>query len=162
MVATDILHQPEGAGPRRRAVGGAVARSAAALGPLVALACAGCPTVDLGDDPVEPGVCRPDPDFFRTRVWPEYLAQPDMAKTCVGRSGCHGEADGRSALRLDTTDPIDFTRNYQVVTRFLNCGTPEASSLFTKPLTGEDPHGGGDMFAGGDASAAVFLDWFTQ
>ena len=162
MVATDILHQPEGAGPRRRAVGGAVARSAAALGPLVALACAGCPTVDLGDDPVEPGVCRPDPDFFRPGVWPDYLAQPYMAKTCVGRWGCQGYADGRSALRLDTTDPIDFTRNYQVVTRFLNCGTPEASSLFTKPLTGEDPHGGGDMFASGDASAAVFLDWFTQ
>lgn len=159
MVATDILHQPEGAGPRRRAVGGAVARGAVAIW---ALASAGCPTVDLGDDPVEPGVCRPDPDYFRTRVWPEYLAQPDMAKTCVGRSGCHGEADGRSALRLDNTDPIDFTRNYQVVTRFLNCGTPEASSLFTKPLTGEDPHGGGDMFAGGDASAAVFLGWFMQ
>ena len=39
---------------------------------------------------------------------------------------------------------------------------PEASSLFTKPLTGEDPHGGGDMFASGDASATVFLDWFMQ
>jgi hypothetical protein len=85
-----------------------------------------------------------------------------MAKTCVGRSGCHGEADGRSALRLDNTDPIDFTRNYQVVTRFLNCGTPEASSLYTKPLTGEDPHGGGDLFGGADPAAAVFLAWFMQ
>ena len=155
MVAIDIPHQPEGAGTRRRrAVGGAVA--------LAALLCAGCPTVDLGDDPVEPGVCRPDPDYFRTRVWPEFLAPPDMAKTCVGRSGCHGEADGRSALRLDNTDPIDFTRNSQVVTRFLNCGTPEASSLYTKPLTGEDPHGGGDLFGGADPAAAVFLAWFMQ
>jgi hypothetical protein len=153
MVATDILHQPEGAGPRSRAVGGAVA--------LVALlAGTGCPTVDLGDDPVEPGVCRPDPTYFRERIWPEYLAQPAMAQTCVGRAGCHGEADGRSALRLDNVDPIDFGRNYQVVTRFLNCGTPEASSLFTKPLAGQDPHGGGDLFTATDPTVAVFEGWF--
>ncbi len=154
MVATDILNQREGAGLRFPAAGCAVA--------LAALLCTGCPTVDLGDDPVEPGVCRPDPDFFRTRVWPEFLAQPDMAKTCVGRSGCHAEADGRSALRLDNIEPIDFTRNYQVVTRFLNCGTPDASSLYTKPLGGEDPHGGGDLVVSGDAASNVFLQWFAQ
>ncbi|MBK9031729.1 MAG: hypothetical protein IPL61_10460 [Myxococcales bacterium] len=173
MVATDIRTQPEGAGRRAsdsrrvpaRAGGRAWVRAgrAAAVSGLVTaavLASAGCPTVDLGDDPVEPGVCRPSPDYFRTRIWPEYLAQPEMAKSCVGRAGCHGETDGRSALRLDVSEPIDFTRNYQVVTRFLNCGTPEASSLFTKPLTGEDPHGGGDMFTAADPSVAVFEGWF--
>jgi hypothetical protein len=127
---------------------------------IVAAMASGCPTVDLGDDPVDPGVCRPSPDYFRTRIWPEYLAPPDMAKTCVGRSGCHAEANGRSALRLDTVEPIDFTRNYQVTTRFLNCGTPDASSLLTKPVSGEDPHGGGDLFGPTDPAVAVFEGWF--
>ena len=138
---------------------GAGRRRARALATL-ALVLAGCPTVDLGDDPVEQGVCRPSPDYFQTTIWPQYLAQPDMARTCVGRSGCHAESDGRSALRLDTVEPIDFTRNYQVVTRFLNCGTPGASALLTKPLSGEDPHGGGDLFGPADPSVAVFEGWF--
>lgn len=149
MVAPDIPIRAEGSGRRR----------ALALATL-AVALTGCPTVDLGDDPVEPGVCRPSPDYFQTTIWPQYLAQPDQAKTCVGRSGCHAETDGRSALRLDNVEPIDFSRNYQVVTRFLNCGTPGASALLTKPLSGEDPHGGGDMFGPGDPSVTVFEGWF--
>ncbi|MEZ4404288.1 MAG: hypothetical protein R3B06_29985 [Kofleriaceae bacterium] len=125
-----------------------------------ALLLTGCPTVDLGDDPVDPGVCRPDPGYFQAEIWPKFLAPADPMKSCVGRAGCHGETDGRSALRLDNVAPIDFTRNYQVVTRFLNCGTPAASALLTKPLAGEDPHGGGDVFAAGDPAIAVFEGWF--
>lgn len=127
-----------------------------------ALAAAGCPTVDLGDDPVDPGVCRPDPAYYEAEVWPKFLAQPEPTKTCVGRAGCHGEADGRSALRLDAIEPIDHSRNYAVVTRFLNCGTPGASALLTKPLAGEDPHGGGDIYTGADPAITTFTAWFAQ
>ena len=50
---------------------------------------------------------------------------------------------------------------YQVVTRFLNCATPEASPLLGKPLVGDDPHGGGDLFPStADPAVVSFLGWF--
>jgi hypothetical protein len=137
--------------PAAPAVRWAVALAIAAL--------AGCPTVDLGDDPPDPGVCRPDRAYFDAKIWPEFLAPTDEARSCV-KGGCHGDVRGVSALRLDSTPPIDLTRNYQVVSRFLNCGTPEASSLYLKPLRGMEGHGGGDVFADTDAQAEVFRMWF--
>ena len=122
---------------------------------------AGCPTVDLGETPVSPGSCRPDPAYFRDTLWPEFIDPPDTAQSCVGESGCHRVEDGRSALRF-ATDPIDDNRNYDVMTRFLNCGAPEASTALTKPLSGVDSHGGGDLFAPGSDPENVFLDWFEQ
>jgi hypothetical protein len=155
---------------RSSAVGGAgaavPAALAAALGVASMLLLAACPTVDLGDVPPDPNVCRPDRTFYETRIWPEYLAPADMAKSCVGQAGCHNAANGRSALRLDSSDPPDHARNYSAVTRFLNCNTPEASGLLTKPLSTEDPHGGGDIFTPGNAvddqAIAVFQEWFLQ
>ncbi|HVV84748.1 MAG TPA: hypothetical protein VHE35_16900 [Kofleriaceae bacterium] len=127
---------------------------------LVTLApLAGCPTVDLGDTPPDPGVCRPDRSYFDSTIWPMYLAPSDEAHSCV-KGGCHGDDRGVSALRLDTTEPIDLARNYDVATRFLNCGTPEASLLYTKPLRGLENHGGGDIFTATDAQADVFRMWF--
>ena len=129
---------------------------------LLVCALAGCPTVDLGDDPVDPGVCRPDPAFFRDRIWPEYVkGNGDTAKSCVDAAGCHNASNGRSALRLevDESDPTTFDRNYQTVVRFLNCSSPDASSFVTKPLDSEDPHGGGDLFDTGSEQYAVFLEW---
>jgi len=131
---------------------------------LSVYALAGCPTVDLGDDPVDPGVCRPDPAFFRDRIWPDYVkAAGDTAKSCVDAAGCHASATGRSALRLETdeSDPTIFDRNYQVVIRFLNCSSPDASSFLSKPLDGVDPHGGGDLFGTGDAQYDVFMTWLA-
>jgi hypothetical protein len=125
----------------------------------------GCPTVDLGDAPPDPGVCRPDPMEFRDVIWPQYLASAEPARSCVGPSGCHAIETGRSALRLEDPggDPAAHDRNYAVVTRFLNCGTPDASSLLTKPLAGVDPHGGGDIFPSDDDPAVVaFLAWLMR
>lgn len=119
----------------------------------------GCPTVDLGETPVSPGACRPDPGYFEEQIWPAFLAPADPARTCVGEAGCHRIEDGRSALRL-TTDPLDLGRNYDVVTRFLDCGAPDSSALYTKPVSGVGPHGGGDLFAPGDPAAEIFLGWF--
>ena len=130
-----------------------------ALALAAPLALAGCPTVDLGDNPPDPGVCRPDRGYFDSTIWPMYLRPTDEARSCV-KSGCHGDVRGVSALRLDSTEPIDLARNYSVATRFLNCGTPEASLLFTKPLRGLEAHGGGDIFADVDAQADAFRGWF--
>ena len=136
-----------------------VATGIASLAAVAALA--GCPTVDLGDNPPDPGVCRPDRAYFDSTIWPQYLAPADDAHSCV-KGGCHGDVRGVSALRLDSTAPIDLARNYSVVTRFLNCGTPDASLLYTKPLRGFEAHGGGDIFAATDAQAVVFQLWFDQ
>jgi hypothetical protein len=48
-----------------------------------------------------------------------------------------------------------------VVTRFLNCGSPDASSLLTKPLSTSDQHGGGDIYNAGDPEVTAFETWFT-
>lgn len=136
-------------------------RSIAIVMGSVALGClAACPTIDLGEDPSNPGVCRPDPAYFRNEMWPKYIAVADPMKSCIGRSGCHSESDGRSGLRFDSSATPDLERNYQVAVRFLNCGTPSASTLYTRPLAGEDSHGGGDIFSSTDPQAAVFEGWF--
>lgn len=138
--------------------------------PLVLLAAlgTGCPTVDLGDDPPDPGQCRPSPVYFEDVIWPRYIkAQSDPAASCVDAPACHRREDGRSALRLevpppDQPDNVDYAANYAIVTRFLNCGSPESSSLLTKPLSGIDAHGGGDLI-NGPASPLYndFLQWFA-
>ena len=122
---------------------------------------AGCPTVDLGELPVSPGACRPSQEIFETEIWPGFIATGDPATSCVSEGGCHQLENGRSAFRVSVAEPIDFTANYNVTTRFLNCGTPSASPLLTKPISGVDSHGGGDMFAPGSASESLFLEWFT-
>ena len=128
----------------------------------LAVTSVGCPTVDLGDVPADPGQCRPDPAYYEDVIWPEFLA-PAAApeRSCINDAGCHRSADGRSALRL-LHDPPDHDANYGVVTRFLNCGTPDASSLLSKPASGVDPHGGGDLFGLEDQTTTVFLQWFDQ
>ena len=129
---------------------------------LAGVAGAGCPTLDLGEAPPDPGTCRPDPGYYRDVIWPDYLAPADPALSCVVEAGCHDAANGRSSFRVSTVEPIDHDANYQVVTRFLNCGSPEASSMLTKPIGGVDSHGGGDLFNSGSMSETTFLDWFDQ
>jgi hypothetical protein len=134
------------------------------LGGMAALVLSACPTVDLGDVPPDPNVCRPDRQYYEEMIWPNYLAPTAPANSCVAQAGCHAATNGRSALRLDTSNPPNHTQNYSAVTRFLNCNTPDASGLFTKPLSTEDPHGGGDILVPGDAmddqAIAVFRGWF--
>lgn len=136
-------------------------RPSPALG-LVVLLAAACPTVDLGESPVTPDSCRPDPMTFETRVWPEALA-PAGAGSCIGEAGCHARDTGRSALRLipSPTTPADWAMNYEVVTRFLNCSTPRASTLITKPASGGDPHAGGELWTPGVAPATTVEEWIS-
>ncbi|HEY8146802.1 MAG TPA: hypothetical protein VIG06_29180 [Kofleriaceae bacterium] len=133
---------------------------AALLMTTCAMGSAGCPTVDLGETPVSPGSCRPDPAYYRDVIWPDFVDVADTTKSCVGDAACHRIEDGRSALRF-TTNPVDDNRNYDNMTRFLNCGAPEASAALTKPLSGVDPHGGGDLFTPGSDPETTFLEWFA-
>jgi len=126
---------------------------------LGALALAGCPTVDLGDQPADVGTCNPAKglDYFTTDIWPKYLTSTNNTRNCV-RTDCHGNARSPS---FDPTMPIDYTKNYRVAQGFLNCGTPTASPLLTKPLAGIDAHGGGDIFPDmSDPAVVDFLAWF--
>lgn len=120
---------------------------------VLLLVLAGCPTVDVGDSPVTPGACRPDPGRFREPggIWDVAIAPADSSKSCLGEAGCHAQATGRSALRLiakarDQLTDGEWRQNYDVVTRFLNCSTPDASPFITKPRADVDPHGGGDLW----------------
>lgn len=133
----------------------------AALLLATALATSGCPTVDLGEMPVSPGACRPDPAYFEEVIWPQIIDTGNEASSCVEQGACHQQENGRSAFRVSRVEPIDFAANYKVTTRFLNCGTPEASAFLTKPLGGVDSHGGGDIFEPGSEAEELFLGWFV-
>ena len=84
-------------------------------------------------------------------IWDTAIATTDTEKACTQEGGCHRREDGRSALRLIAKPRAellqsDWQQNYDVISRFLNCSTPSASPFVTKPKTGEDPHGGGDLW----------------
>jgi hypothetical protein len=118
------------------------------LSGLVSLALTACPTVDQGDVPPPPAACQPSMADFQDKIWPMAIDPPDKSKSCVNQAGCHTRETGRSALRL-IQPPMaagDWQMNYDVVTRFLNCNTPSASSFVTKPSAGGDPHAGGDLW----------------
>jgi hypothetical protein len=121
----------------------------------------GCPTVDVGTGPVAPGTCNPDPMKFQDTIWPMAINPPDTAKSCVANAGCHAASTGRSALRLIPmpVTQADWSQNYDVVTRFLNCSTPEASPFITKPSAGGDPHGGGDLWTLGQEPELTVEKW---
>jgi hypothetical protein len=120
----------------------------------------GCPTVDLGDTPSDIGLCNPPGGqvYFQDKVWPEFVRPTDTAKGCTRATGCHGEAGGNT-LSFKTM-PVDNVFNYRQTQIYLNCGTPTASELLTKPLAGVDPHGGSDLVSTSDPAYQVFIDWF--
>lgn len=130
-----------------------------ALTTCFALGLAGCPTVDLGDTPAEIAACNPAKgiDYFRSDIQPKFFKLTDPAG-CGRNSACHDQAHG---LTLDRSTPIDDTANYRVTQGYLNCGSPTASPLLTKPLAGVEGHGGGDLFPSlSDPAVVTFLQWF--
>jgi hypothetical protein len=118
----------------------------------------GCPTVDLGDTPTEIGLCNPPGglQYFQDQIWPSYVIRDNGATSCA-RVGCH-TAGGNG---LDFPPQIDFAAAYKRTQLHLNCGSPEASPFLTKPLSGIEPHGGGDIFPNvEDPAVQIFLAWF--
>lgn len=120
----------------------------------------GCPTVDLGDTPTDIGLCNPPGGlpYFEAEIWPRFIRH-GTANACTQAGGCHAQGGG-NALDFQV-DPIDLPANYRQAQVFLNCGTPDKSDLLTKPLAGENPHGGDDLFTSlDDDGARAFLGWF--
>ena len=118
---------------------------------LVALALTGCPTIDLGDTPVTPPLCRPSLEDLKKPggVWDIAVNPPDSpAKSCVAQAGCHAQATGRSALRLIPTPTTDaeWSQNLDEIAQFLDCASPAASLFVTKPEAGVESHLGGDLW----------------
>ncbi len=116
--------------------------------PSIVLWLAACPTVDLGETPVTPPLCIPDLQTFTDTIWPVAVAPPETEKSCIGRSGCHAQANGSSALRLipNPASTTDYQTNLNVIARYLNCATPANSQFITKPEEGIDSHLGGDLW----------------
>ncbi|HEY5948179.1 MAG TPA: hypothetical protein VIV40_21935 [Kofleriaceae bacterium] len=120
----------------------------------------GCPTVDLGDNPPDIGLCNPLKGFpyFQNEIVPKYLKLSDAANGCGRDGGCHNRAHG---LAFDLTPAnLAGASNYRVAQQYLDCGAWRQSPLLTKPLAGEDGHGGGDLIQDGSAEMAVFKGWF--
>lgn len=118
---------------------------------------AGCPTVDLGDTPTEVGLCNPAGGvaYFESQIWPSFVTRPTASQSC-STINCH-VAGGNG---LDFPQPVDYPAAYKRAQIYLNCGTPSASLFLTKPLTGIDPHQGGDIFGMSDPAVQIFLGWF--
>jgi len=123
-----------------------------------ALLLCGCPTVDLGDDPPAVGLCNPAGgfDYFQTMIVPTYLKLPDKTTGCGRSSMCHDRAHGAA---FDLANPTSMA-NYTLTKNYLNCGSPRQSQLLTKPLAGEDGHGGGDLVQSGSNEFNIFMGWF--
>jgi hypothetical protein len=135
------------------------------LSAVAVLSLAGCPTVDLGDTPPDPGQCQPDRGYFDEVIWPQFIAPQDAALSCVDAVGCHRSNDGRSGFRVSVPSgggPVDFSGNYDSVVFFLNCNDPASSRLLTKPMSGAQEHAGGNLFDPGDPAVEAFLQWFEQ
>jgi len=128
----------------------------------LALLCSACPTLDLGESPPGSAECNPSFTYYRDTLWPQYLAPADEARSCVGGTGCHADASGRSNLRLDATAPVNHTANYGMAIRFINCASLDTSPLLTKPLAEEEDHGGGDLFGEDSGAVDIFLEWFNH
>jgi hypothetical protein len=132
----------------------------AALAALL-LGLAGCPTVDLGDSPSGVGTCRPagGVQYFQDQIWPNFIVRAGSDNSCIKAGSCHAE-DGGNAMNF-TTMPVDYATNYRRTQPYLNCGTPEASELLTRPLAGIDQHGGQDIFMSeSDPAVVIFFMWF--
>ena len=134
----------------------------ALLGTLGLLLFAGCPTVDLGDNPSGVGLCNPagGVEYFEAEIWPNYIKPMDATRGCTKAGDCHGEASSNAPQFR--TMPVDFPTNFRQTQIYLNCGQPMMSDLLTKPLMGINAHGGGDLIPPNDPSVQIFLDWFSE
>ncbi len=105
-------------------------------------------------------------EYFQTMIWPEYIkASPtgmalDPMRSCTRAGQCHNEAGGNPPNF--TTMPPNFAANYRQAQGYLNCGDPMMSDMLTKPLTGTNPHSGGDLIPANDPSIQIFLGWFEE
>jgi len=125
---------------------------------VLAIALAGCPTVDVGQTPSDIDTCYPKGGlpYFQAQMWPSYLHPADAAKDCA-RSTCHG-AGGTGVMHFETM-PVDDEANYRAAVAEVNCSDPLQSPLLLAPL-GLEGHTGGAVFTTSDPQYQIFLGWF--
>lgn len=132
---------------------------------LIALAAAGCGTVDLGPSPADVAACRPSQDYFVTQVWPNFLAKSYGGKHCYD-SNCHDTASGQEMVLTPPTSagtvPLapDWAAVYKAVTQQLLCTNVSSSRLLTRP-DGRQPHGGGKLIEPDGPEATLIKMWVT-
>lgn len=131
---------------------------------VVALALAGCPTVEVGETPSDIGVCYPagGEPYFEATIWPQFLHPADPTQDCATAS-CHQSSSeagaGAGAMGYLTAPPIDYDTNYAIAQQQLNCATPAQSPLLLNAL-GQNGHSGGMRITPSDPRYALFLAWF--
>jgi hypothetical protein len=128
---------------------------------VLPFALAGCPTVELGDQPSPILVCTPPKGeaYFESEIWPSYIN--NTKKSCV-MTGCHDQSDSGGGALHFKTNPVDLVANFRTAQGYLNCGFPSASELYTRPC-GIDAHGGGVIFdCPSGPEAQLFLAWFAK
>jgi hypothetical protein len=155
---------------------------AAAAAPTLALAGAGCETVNLGDPPADINSCRPSQNYYVGNasadggalyggIWQNLLDKDyGGGKKCTN-DACHGAASTNSLkLTMPTgcippgcTVPIPLTQewatNYRATAEQMNCANVSASRLLTLP-GGLVPHGGQKLFdAASSPEADLILGW---
>jgi len=129
---------------------------------ILLLVLAGCPTVDLGDQPAELPLCTPVKgyDYFVSDIWPKYIN--NTKKNCLDSmpGACHANTGGMMVL-----DPSGPTMdNFDKVRAELNCTLSTSSTFYEKPcgLTSHFGNMGGPIFnCPSDPEPTDFLAWFT-
>ena len=72
-----------------------------ALAGFLAVLATGCPTLDLGEAPIEAPQCRPDPGYFEDIIYPMYI-EAGGSDSCIGAGGCHDVTDTPSSAKALT------------------------------------------------------------
>jgi len=143
---------------------------------LMAVAIAGCGTVELGENIVQPSTQLSD-QFFYCRIQPDVIQASGCATGQAGdMGGCH---ESQSSLRLIDTTPVmrpactgpematlapgavvppEYMDNFQRVQFTL--GSDYASSPFYRRPTGMDSHPR-QIFPSTDPEAQLIRDWFA-
>lgn len=140
---------------------------------MPALACAGCATIDLGDNIVPPDL-QLDEDTYYCVIEPMVIAPSSCAGGGAGEGGmCHTT---RSSLRLTDTSmitppecdaegrpiaavPPEYTQNFQAV-QFTVQTDPLSSPFYRRP-TGLDSHPR-VIFDEASTEAGLIRDWIAM
>jgi hypothetical protein len=135
---------------------------AAVLVGAASLAFGACDTVDLGAPPADVNACRPSPQFFYERIWPEFLGKDYSGRHCSD-TRCHDASSPRVLLLPAPTSapglplPNDWAAVYLAATRQMSCTNVSSSPLIARPSS--PTHGGTMLIEVNGAEAALVRMW---
>ncbi|HXU01798.1 MAG TPA: hypothetical protein VN903_12445 [Polyangia bacterium] len=145
---------------------------ATSIASSIAVAAAGCYTVDLGEPPSDINACRPSQSYFvygsaggdagmgNNGIWRDLLDKDYSGKKCHD-SACHGSGSTNSLrltvptcvplMPMDPACPVavpltgDWADNYRSAAEQMNCANVGTSKLLEFP-SAIQVHGGGKLF----------------